>query len=303
MQKFDFLSYDGTNLVGYVSKAQDEKAVVQYIHGATDRAERYEEFANFLNEHGISFYALDLRGHGKNEFKRGPYVYLQPNDNERMIQDNLFLLDHIKSQTDKEVSLVGHSMGSFIARALITRTNGYKNVFLLGSMYESDAKIKLVSKALDLILKVKDYDDYVHLVDSKGMQKLPQDMINRGYITEKYQWLTSDVNVQNEIMTDLKFSKRFTVGSYRELVNLIEKAHDKNAIQYINPELRIFFLTGLLDPVANYGKDIEKMVKLYSKNTTNKIVNVIYKGLRHDLLHETKKRDVFDFISRAILEE
>ena len=39
--------------------------MVYFVHGYGDRAGRYLEFADYLNEHGISFYAHDMLGFGK----------------------------------------------------------------------------------------------------------------------------------------------------------------------------------------------------------------------------------------------
>ena len=48
--------------------------MVYFVHGFGDRAGRYLEFAEYLNKHGISFYAHDLLGLGKSAPVNGMMV-------------------------------------------------------------------------------------------------------------------------------------------------------------------------------------------------------------------------------------
>ncbi len=68
---FSLNSSDGTELFGYSWPADRPKAVMSLVHGFGEHAGRYADMAAFLNGQGVSVVALDLRGHGRSEGKRG----------------------------------------------------------------------------------------------------------------------------------------------------------------------------------------------------------------------------------------
>ncbi len=67
MKKTDFFTTDDGAKIAFFCWLPEEEpiAVVQIAHGMAEYAERYEDFANFLNKHRIAVYANDHRGHGK----------------------------------------------------------------------------------------------------------------------------------------------------------------------------------------------------------------------------------------------
>ncbi|MEP6342769.1 MAG: lysophospholipase [Maricaulaceae bacterium] len=72
--KIDSLT-DGLRLNGRVFcpnfAPQDCRAVISLVHGFSEHSGRYAHIAKTLNETGIALNAIDLRGHGLSEGKRG----------------------------------------------------------------------------------------------------------------------------------------------------------------------------------------------------------------------------------------
>ena len=64
MKKTDYYTTDnGAKIAFYCWLPEEEPvAVVQIAHGMAEYAERYEDFANFLNKNRIAVYANDHRG-------------------------------------------------------------------------------------------------------------------------------------------------------------------------------------------------------------------------------------------------
>jgi len=110
---------DGTVLsVGRITlhyrawEAASARAVIIVVHGLGEHGGRYERFGSAMAGFGFSSYALDLRGHGSSEGKRGHVptfgVFLQDLDRfRREVQD--FTPAHTP------LFLMGHSMGGLIA--------------------------------------------------------------------------------------------------------------------------------------------------------------------------------------------
>ncbi len=62
---------DGTVLRGYIWACDKPKIAMSLIHGFGEHCGRYAGMAKYLNAQGIAVVALDLRGHGRSDGKRG----------------------------------------------------------------------------------------------------------------------------------------------------------------------------------------------------------------------------------------
>jgi len=95
-------------LHGHVfAKPQTPRAVMTLVHGFGEHCERYTNMAAHLAESGIATVALDLRGHGKSEGKRGVV-----RDYSDYFDDLTCLLEKSRSEyPDIPHILYGHSMG------------------------------------------------------------------------------------------------------------------------------------------------------------------------------------------------
>ena len=68
---FHLKSQDGTGLVGSVWEAEKPRAIIVWFHGFAEHRRRYAHFANYLNENQYTYAAIDVRGHGESQGKRG----------------------------------------------------------------------------------------------------------------------------------------------------------------------------------------------------------------------------------------
>jgi len=65
-------SADGTVLRGVIfDPPKAPKAVMSLVHGFGEHCGRYTPMADYLRDQDIAVVALDLRGHGRSEGKRG----------------------------------------------------------------------------------------------------------------------------------------------------------------------------------------------------------------------------------------
>jgi acylglycerol lipase len=91
----------------------DPKAILLVVHGWAEHSGRYTNLANHFVPKGYAIYALDQRRHGKSEGVRG-YV-------ERFsdyLDDLETFIQIVKNEyADRNIFLVGHSMGATVATA------------------------------------------------------------------------------------------------------------------------------------------------------------------------------------------
>jgi alpha-beta hydrolase superfamily lysophospholipase len=92
-------------------EADDPRAALLVVHGMFEHSRRYQELGAFMAEGGLSTYALDLRGHGASEGRRGHArrfaLFLQDLDRFRREVQGLV-------PQDTPVFMLGHSLGGLI---------------------------------------------------------------------------------------------------------------------------------------------------------------------------------------------
>jgi len=105
-EKEFILSKDGKKLCVHSWEIPEASWVLCIVHGLGEHAGRYGALANHLNKQGISVFALDVRGHGLSEGKRGHAAYAN------LQSDIEELLKYARAlNTEAKLVLMGHSFG------------------------------------------------------------------------------------------------------------------------------------------------------------------------------------------------
>lgn len=114
-----FLSQDGLRLYYRHWPATSPQNILCIVHGLAEHGGRYEHVAEFLNAHQISVFAIDLRGHGLSEGKRG-----HTKSYELLLSDVEEFLKVARAEyTDLPLFLLGHSMGGNIVASYMLKMN------------------------------------------------------------------------------------------------------------------------------------------------------------------------------------
>ena len=122
--EFYYNSSDGKTKIHAIKLIPEDEiiAVLQISHGMLEHMERYEEFANYMSKNGVLTVGNDHIGHGSSVLSEEYRGYFGKEDgNMVLIEDMHSLMKIIKSEyPDKPYFILGHSMGSFLARQFIT---------------------------------------------------------------------------------------------------------------------------------------------------------------------------------------
>ncbi|MDO4540377.1 MAG: alpha/beta hydrolase [Syntrophomonadaceae bacterium] len=106
-----FNGHDGLNLFRKRWVAPEPKAVIVLAHGLGEHCDRYHNLLNWMDGSGVSFYALDHRGHGRSAGVRG-----HVNRFEDYTLDLDLLLKIARDENPGlPLILLGHSLGGMIA--------------------------------------------------------------------------------------------------------------------------------------------------------------------------------------------
>jgi alpha-beta hydrolase superfamily lysophospholipase len=105
----EVVSADGTKLAYRAWPKQGATITFAVVHGFGEHSGRYERFASGMARHGMSTYAVDLRGHGLSPGQRG-YV----DSWSQWTDDASAFVRHIESIAGTQVVPLGHSMGGAV---------------------------------------------------------------------------------------------------------------------------------------------------------------------------------------------
>lgn len=300
-----FRTSDGKTIFYNEFLPDDNKVdfVVQVFHGMAEHSERYADFAEFLVNKGAAVYISDHRGHGRNCIKPGQYGVWPEKDSWFRIIDDLKILNDISEKAFPNVPnfILGHSMGSFLARTFITKYCGLKGVILTGTGTNPNFILRLAYFIAWLQCKLSGVSR-----QSKLLDKLSFGSFNKAY-NSPFQWLTRDQKIVDEYIKDPYCGGVFSCSFYRSFfAGLIYNNKIYNA-KKIQRELPFLFLSGIEDPVGNYGSGVKKAVEFYKKVGLRKIDCKIYSGARHEILNEINKsevyQDIYNWIHKQITDE
>ena len=102
-------SADGTRLAYRSWATSGARVTFAVVHGLGEHSGRYQRFADGMARHGMATYAIDLRGHGESDGRRG-----HVDSWSQWVEDSAAFVNHVESQASGEVVPLGHSFGGVV---------------------------------------------------------------------------------------------------------------------------------------------------------------------------------------------
>ena len=299
-QKVIIESKNGDKLFGLAWHVDNSIANVIIMEGMEEHARRYDDFATFLNSKGFNVYAVDCYGQGENVLPDESNKGLWPASGFRkQVQAVDSLVEKLRISC-KPTFIFSHSMGSFMCQDYIQRyTEHVSKVVLCGSGSKNPA-VPVGFQLAKIIVHKSNRDK-----KAKFLNKLMFGGFNKKIKNPKtgYDWLSyNEENVTNYIADPLcGFGP--TNGFCYEFLKGMARLYKKKFLRKIRKDLDIFIISGEEDPVTNYGKSVGKLQQMYTKLGVKNVETKIYKGMRHEILNEKNKQEVYEDIVAFFLKD
>ncbi|MBU3804040.1 MAG: lysophospholipase [Candidatus Cellulosilyticum pullistercoris] len=268
-------------------------AILQISHGMIEHIERYDDFANYLAEKGILVVGNDHLGHGKSVTSHDEFGYFNASDSSKTVVDDLHQLTTLIKSKYPGIPyfLLGHSMGSFMARRYImTYGNELDGAIIMGTGQQPALALKAGKLLVHLISLFKPMTYRSKLIEQACFGTYNNRFKPR---RTKSDWLSQDTAVVDAYIQDPFCDFTFTLNGYLTLFNTLSFIRRTQNIKQIPKSLPIFMVAGKEDPVGNFGKMVRKVYNHYKKIGIQDISLKLYENDRHELLNELDKKQVY----------
>jgi alpha-beta hydrolase superfamily lysophospholipase len=291
---FTFTASDGKEIHYWQWLPQGPvNACVQISHGMADHAQRYGNFAEFLCSQGIAVYANDHRGHGKTAGSIENRGYFADRDGWNLVLSDMLQLNGIIHQNHpgSHVILLGHSMGSFLARNyIINHSDTIQACILSGTATHPGLLLNAglaLARLKSWFIGQKQPDA---LLDKMSFGAFNKNIPNP---QTAFDWLTHDTEIVKAYVADDYCGFVCTTGFFIDLLSALKIINCQKNINKVRKDLPLYFFAGSEDPVGNYGKGVEQAVAKFRQAGLGCITVKIYEGGRHEMLNEVNRNQVW----------
>jgi alpha-beta hydrolase superfamily lysophospholipase len=288
-------------ILNHFYSLEEPKASILVLHGMAEHHKRYYAFANYLNTQGFDVYLYDHRGHGSNVIMKDLGYFSDSNGHITVVNDALEIIQHInKINRSNKLFLLGHSMGSLIARNVIQKYDDFTGVILCGSTHPGKVKTKSGIIITSIIKKLQGPRHRSPFINNMMFgSKAYTSLINR----TAFDWLSRNNSSVGAYIHDPYCGYVCTISFYKDLLKIVTRATSAHNMKKTQTTLPIFIISGNHDPVSNYGKEINHLFSLYKKYGFNRTSMKLYPECRHELLQELNSGEIMKDIHSWILQQ
>ena len=283
---------------------KDIRGIVQLIHGKNEHKGRYAAFMRFLAANGYLTIINDHRGHGESIIDPEDRGYFYQGGTAALVEElhdsTLDVKQYAAEKCGREdlpLTLLGHSMGSLAARCYIRKYDGdIDKLCLTGSPSRSDR----IQQGLQIVKLLK------RIEGKRSRSPLAKKLIMGVSYERKFRheglrnaWTNSEREAVIEHNNDPLCRFNFTLNGYEEMLKMAMLAYTGDYTPQ-NPDMPVRFFSGEDDPCALSRQKFVEAMRLMKNIGYTDVRCLLYKGMRHDILHEKNKIRVYNDILRFI---
>ena len=276
LNRFQFTSTDGLSIsCAKWTGHHEPRGIIQIAHGLGEHIGRYGELAETLLEDEFAVYGNDHRGHGLTANPSDSFGDFGPGGFDQLVEDMVSLRVIAKGEhPGKPYILLGHSMGSFAAQQ-----------FVLDHGHSIDGLVLSGSGTLDGLARA---------AQSLPRGENPMKLMNAPFEPARtpFDWLSRDNAEVDAFISDPLCFPSLKPDSMQSFLEAFPRLADPREIRKVPDDLPIYIFSGGDDPMGQRLEGVRVLIDRYRSAGLTFITRDFYPGGRHEMLHETNRRDV-----------
>ena len=288
-KEFTYPSSDGAHQVHavlWLPERGEARGVVQLVHGISEYILRYDPFARYLTEHGFAVTGNDHLGHGQTAKDPSEYVYF--NDWWNLVHDVRALwLKTKESYPQAPYFLLGHSMGSFVARTYLIDYPGSLTGAILSGTGQEPAALVSLGKLVTGVGDPRKVNKLFAAFSLGAYNK--QFKPNR----TSADWICRDERVVDAYLADSLCNFLPKAGMNHAMMSGLQYVGSRKNLERMDRDLPVYFFAGDKDPVGAGGQGVKKVAGWFREAGVKDVTVKLYPGGRHEMLNETNREEVF----------
>ncbi len=284
-----FASVTGEQLEYRLWQPEGEvRGVVQIAHGMAEHIARYDGMARALNAAGYAVVGHTCLGHGEKAQTLG--FFAERDGWDALLED----VNALRKQTqalwpDAPYFLLGHSMGSFVARTYALKyEKGLKGLILSGTGHFDQGTVSaglLIAKLQCLFGMAKK--------TSKLLSKMSFGANNKRIANPRtgFDWLSTDEAEVDKYIADPYCGFDFTAGGFRDLFTGLKRLAPEN-LTAMEKDVPVWLFSGAEDPVGNAGAGVRTTAEELKAAGVKDVSVTLYEGGRHEMFNEKDRAKV-----------
>lgn len=291
-ERFAYLSADGKTTIHGVFWIPDSTAlaVLQISHGMTEYAQRYRDLAEFFTKHGYIVAVNDVIGHGESVIPGEEPMHMEKW--EHAVKDCETCRKKMKALYPQlPYYMMGFSLGSFILQShQVDYPNTADALIFAGTGRIPSVQLKIAKRFVRHVAKkagINRTDPRIH--------ELSFGTYNKHFASEKgeFSWLYTNKSCMKAYTKDKNRGNDMTCGFFYQFLSGMEYVNQHRKSLKIG--VPVLLISGLQDPVGNFGKGVKKLYRQYKKMGIQVNLKLI-SGYRHDIFHDACKKKVQKYI-------
>lgn len=277
------------------------RGIVQLVHGMSENKERYQPFMEYLAAEGFLTVIHDHRGHGASVRQKQDLGYMYGGGAEALL-DDISLINEMLRKKYPELPLIlfGHSMGSLAVRSFVKEHDDCVDALIVCGSPSRNPALPLgrfLAKSAKLLLGGRHVCHFIESISFGSYAARFSDEKNR------FAWVCSDRKVVEAYAASELCGFTFTADAYLTLFELMRRTYDKKGWRVTKPELPILFVGGENDPCIGSRRKFGEAIHTMEEAGYRNVKGHLYPGMRHEILNETGRQQVFREIRRYLSKE
>lgn len=275
-------------------------ALVQLSHGMAEHIDRYDRLGQALAEAGYLVFGYNHLGHGAEAPQLGWFA--QKDGWGQAVRDLNSVMEHMaKQHPGLPRVLLGHSMGSFLAREYALRyPDGLDALVLSGTGWYPRA-LSASGRLPARIIRALGRGSK----PSRTLHHLSFSRHNKPFETKggsANAWLSRDEAEVAKYDRDPLCGFMFTADGFYDLFTGLDALSRVERLAGLKKELPVYFLAGDHDPVGAFSKGVKTVYGQWKDAGLSNVKMKLYPEGRHEMFNEINReevtRDLIDWLKQ-----